>query len=388
MGSRALGLRPVYRRAVRHLAVVTDRARWRPSATRASSHHAAVKHGGGGRRHGQGAGARYSTSEGRGRLGAASPCSVFWVEARLPEIEGAFGGHGASPWLPARVGRFPPRAPEINARALQVPGCREFATNQWEGLSSVGRIKQSLTFWPISKLASSPDFAQKVAAMGFVAIEMGPEAQWPAIRAAGLAIPIVGGHGTLTDGLNKPANHDRIEGELRASITKASQNGIPSLIVFSGNRNGLPDDEGIATCAAGIRRVIRQAEDEGVTLCMELLNSKVDHRDYQCDHTAWGVQLCEAVGSPRFKLLYDIYHMQIMEGDLIRNIRDHIRYIGHFHTAGNPGRHNLDETQEIYYPAVMRAIADTGYDGYVGHEFGPVGDPIAALQQAYAACNV
>ena len=252
----------------------------------------------------------------------------------------------------------------------------------------MGRIKQSLTFWPISKLASEPGFAVRVAEMGFVAIEMAPEEIWPAIREAGLAIPIIVGHGTLTDGLNKRGNHDRIERELRANIQKAAQNGIPSLIVFSGNRNGLPDDEGLEICAEGIRRVIRQAEDEGVTLCMELLNSRVDHPDYQCDHTDWGVRLCEAVGSPRFKLLYDIYHMQIMEGDLIRTIRKNIQHIGHFHTAGNPGRHNLDDTQEIHYPAVMRAIAATSYDGFVGHEFGPVGDPLSALRQAHEACAV
>ena len=252
----------------------------------------------------------------------------------------------------------------------------------------MGRIKQSLTFWPIRSFAGSPDFAARVAQIGFVAIEMAPEDRWAAIREAGLANPIVGGHGTLTDGLNRRENHDRIESELRASIRKAAAAGIPSLIVFSGNRRGLPDAEGVEICAEGVRRVIRQAEDEGVTLCMELLNSRVDHADYQCDRTEWGVQLCEAVGSPRFKLLYDIYHMQIMEGDLIRTIRKHIRHIGHFHTAGNPGRHNLDDNQEIHYPAVMRAIADSGYEGYVGHEFGPVGDPWAALRQAYEACNV
>ncbi len=253
----------------------------------------------------------------------------------------------------------------------------------------MGSIKQSVTFWPIGRLAAStPDYAARLAAIGFVAVEMAPENQWPAIRAAGLAIPIFGGHGSLGDGLNKRENHDRIERELRANISKAAANGIPSLIVFSGNRRGQGDDEGVAICAEGLRRVIRQAEDEGVTLCMELLNSRVDHPDYQCDRTPWGVRLCEAVGSPRCKLLYDIYHMQIMEGDLIRTIRNNIRYIGHFHTAGNPGRHNLDDQQEIHYPAVMRAIASTDYDGYVGHEFGPVGDPWEALRQAYEACHV
>jgi len=250
-------------------------------------------------------------------------------------------------------------------------------------------IQQSLTWGSARSAGPTPQEAiRQVAALGFCAIEMAPEAHWPAIREAGLAIPIIGGHGSLSDGLNKPANHERIERELRANIERAARNGIPALITFSGNRNGLPDAQGVEICAAGLRPVIRAAEDAGVTLCMELLNSKVDHHDYQCDHTAWGVKLCEAVGSPRCKLLYDIYHMQIMEGDLIRNIRDHIQHIGHFHTAGNPGRNNLDETQEIYYPAVMRAIAASGYAGYVGHEFGPKGDALAALRQAFAACNV
>ncbi len=253
----------------------------------------------------------------------------------------------------------------------------------------MGRILQSVTWWPASRAAADPAEAiRAVAALGFDAIEMAPEALWPQIRAAGLAIPITGGHRSLQDGLNKPENHERITSELEANIRKAADNGIPALIVFSGNRNGLSDERGIEICAAGLRRVTATAQAYGVTLCMELLNSKVDHPDYQCDHTAWGVRLCEAVGSPRFKLLYDIYHMQIMEGDLIRTIRDHIAHIGHFHTAGNPGRGNLDDQQEIHYPAVMRAIAATDYSGYVGHEFGPKGDAVAALRQAHAACAV
>ena len=237
-------------------------------------------------------------------------------------------------------------------------------------------------------MAGSPDFATAVAKLGFVAIEMAPEDRWAAIRAAGLAIPIIGGHGTLTDGLNRRENHDRIEAELRASIRKAAAAGIPSLIVFSGNRRGLPDAEGVEICAEGVRRVIRQAEDEGVTLCMELLNSRVDHRDYQCDRTEWGVQLCEAVGSPRFKLLYDIYHMQIMEGDLITTIRDNIQWIGHFHTGGVPGRHELNDKQEVQWDGVMRAIAALPFHDYVAHEFIPTGNPITSLRQAYERCNV
>ena len=253
----------------------------------------------------------------------------------------------------------------------------------------MGRILQSVTWWPASRAAADPAEAiRTVAAMGFDAIEMAPEPLWPSIRAAGLAIPIAVGHRSLEDGLNRSENHDRIAAELEANIRKAADHGIPGLIVFSGNRNGVDDERGLAICAAGLRRVMAAAEAHGVTLCMELLNSRVDHPDYQCDRTAWGVRLCEAVGSPRFKLLYDIYHMQIMEGDLIRTIRDQIRHIGHFHTAGNPGRGNLDDRQEIHYPAVMRAIAATDYAGYVGHEFGPQGDPVAALRQAHAACSI
>ncbi len=253
----------------------------------------------------------------------------------------------------------------------------------------MGMIKQSVTWGLARRAGADPAEAiRHVAELGFVAIEMAPEEHWAAIRAAGLAIPIVSGHRSLGDGLNKPENHDRIEAELRASIRKAAANGIPSLITFSGNRNGLADDQGIQICAQGLRRVIRDAEEHGVNLCMELLNSKVNHPDYQCDHTAWGVRLCEAVGSPRCQLLYDIYHMQIMEGDLIRTIRDNVRFIGHFHTAGNPGRQNLDDSQEIYYPAVVRAIAATDYSGYVGHEFKPEGDPVVALKQAFLACRV
>ena len=162
---------------------------------------------------------------------------------------------------------------------------------------------------------------------------------------------------------------------------------IPALIVFSGNRNGLPDAAGIEHTAEGLQRVAKAAEQAGVTLVLELLNTKVDHPDYQCDHTAWGVDVCKLVNSPRVKLLYDIYHMQIMEGDVIRTIRDNIAHIGHFHTAGNPGRNELDENQELYYPAICRAIAATDYDGYVGQEFTPKGDPVAALEQAYKACE-
>ncbi len=204
----------------------------------------------------------------------------------------------------------------------------------------------------------------------------------------GLRIASMSGHESLTDGLNNPENHGRIADELHESIEIAAANDIPGLICFSGNRNGRDDEESIEVCAEGLRPVVKAAEEAGVNLNMELLNSKRDHPGYQCDHTDWGVRVCEAVGSPRAKLLYDIYHMQIMEGDLIATITENIEHIGHFHTAGNPRRGPLDENQEIYYPAVCRGIADTGFDLYMGHEFGFDGDPVEALRAAYRTCDV
>jgi len=204
----------------------------------------------------------------------------------------------------------------------------------------------------------------------------------------GLAVASMGGHNSLTDGLNKRENHDRIEQEILESIELAVAHQIPGLICFSGNRHGLDDVLGAEIVAEGLDRVKGAAEKSGINLNVELLNSKVNHPDYQCDHTVWGTRVCEMVGSSRVKLLYDIYHMQIMEGDLIRTIRDNIQHIGHFHTAGNPDRRDLDEDQEIYYPAVMRAIADTDYDLYVAHEFTPRGDPLGALETAFELCDV
>ncbi len=204
----------------------------------------------------------------------------------------------------------------------------------------------------------------------------------------GLAVASMCGHKSLGDGLNNPANHDRIESELRASIDIAAELGIPGLICFSGNRrDGLTEEQGIANTADGLKRIAPYAEAKGINLNIELLNSKVDHPGYQADHTAWGVAVCREVGSPRVKLLYDIYHMQIMEGDIIRTIRDSIDHIGHFHTAGNPGRNDMDNAQELNYLGICRAIAETGYDLYLAHEFKPKGDPIEALRTAYALCT-
>lgn len=208
-------------------------------------------------------------------------------------------------------------------------------------------------------------------------------------KAAGLAIASLCGHESLEDGMNKPENHDRIEAEIHASLEYATQHGISGLICFSGNRNkGQSDAEGMEVCAQILKKVAPAAEKAGVNLNVELLNSKVDHPGYQCDHTAWGVELCKRVGSPNVKLLYDIYHLQIMEGDLIRTLTESIDYIGHFHTAGNPARRDLDDQQEIYYPAVCRAINATGYNLYLGHEFSPRGDKIEGLKAAFRQCQV
>ncbi len=256
------------------------------------------------------------------------------------------------------------------------------------------RIKQSLCYPIFESTGLGLDqMFGVVAELGFAAVEL-----WfrddkldqvvGLARQHGLAVASMAGHRSLADGLNKRSNHDRIEDELKTSIDIAAQHGIPGLICFSGLRQPFQTELGaIEAVADGLRRVAPYAERKGVNLNLELLNSKIDHPGYQCDHTAWGVAVCERVNSPRVKLLYDIYHMQIMEGDVIRTIRENIRWIGHFHTAGNPGRHDMDDTQELNYAGICRAIAETGYDLYVGHEFVPKGDAVAALKQAFALCD-
>ena len=224
--------------------------------------------------------------------------------------------------------------------------------------------------------------------IGYAAVELLPRELWDAARETGLAIASHGGHASLTDGLNRRENHAPIEAEIRAMLNLAAQYRIPNLICFSGNRRGLDDEAGAQNTADGLRRVAGAAEDKGVTLVLELLNSKVDHPDYQCDHMVWAARVVRAVGSPRVKLLYDIYHAQIMEGDVIRTLRSHLDLIGHVHTAGNPGRHDLDDAQELNYPPILRALVDAGYSGYVGQEFVPKGDPVQALEAAYRLCDV
>ena len=231
------------------------------------------------------------------------------------------------------------------------------------------------------------------AAIGYAGVELWwPEDDFEELIAAanrhGLTVASMCGHHWQTGGLNDRAQHDRIEGELRASIEQAQAHRIPGLICFSGNRiEGQSDREAIEAVAAGLRRVTPAAEKARINLNLELLNSKINHPGYQCDHTAWGAAVCERVGSPRAKLLYDIYHMQIMEGDVIHTMTDHLELIGHVHTAGVPGRRDLDDQQELNYSAICGALADAGYAGFVGHEFKPKADFLAALRAGFEVCD-
>ena len=253
-----------------------------------------------------------------------------------------------------------------------------------------GRLKQSVSYWPYTKLPL-PQFAHACKEMGLVAIDLLQVEEWPIVKEAGLVCSMgypARRRDFLTSGFNDPANHDLLVSELERTLPLAAAAGVPNLITMFGNRKGRSDEEGAAHCIAGLKRVAGAAEKHGVTVCVELLNSKVDHKDYMGDRTAFGVKVIEGVGSPRIKLLYDIYHMQIMEGDVIRTIRQNIAHIAHFHTGGVPGRHELDETQELNWKSVCRAIADLGFAGYLAHEFVPSRDPLTSLREAVALCEV
>jgi hydroxypyruvate isomerase len=258
-----------------------------------------------------------------------------------------------------------------------------------QSVARKGRLKQGVSRWCFEKIPLD-DFARECARLGMKSVDLLAPAGWPVVKKYGLiaSMPEAGG-GTISDGLNRKENHAKIEQQLREGIERCAAAGVPNIIAFSGNRRGLSDQEGMENCVIGLNRVKAIAEDKGVTICMELLNSKVDHKDYQCDHTAWGAEVCKRVGSPRVKLLYDIYHMQIMEGDLIDTIRENHPYFGHYHTGGVPGRGEIDDTQEINYPTVMKAIVETGFKGFVGQEFVPKRpDALASLRQAVQICDV
>ena len=250
-----------------------------------------------------------------------------------------------------------------------------------------GRIKQSVCKWCYKDM-SVGELAEQSAKMGLRSVELLGAEEWPIVKKYGLVCAVGNGICGITDGLNAKANHAEIERNFRRLLPFAKQQGVPNLICFSGNRRDIPDEEAWDNCALMLNKVKAQAEDAGVTILIELLNSKVNHPDYHCDKTAWGVELMKRAESPRVKLLYDIYHMQIMEGDVIRTIRDNFQYIGHFHTGGNPGRNEIDETQELNYKAICEAIVDLGFDGYLAQEFIPVRDPMTSLRQAATICDV
>jgi len=253
----------------------------------------------------------------------------------------------------------------------------------------MARLKQSISWWCFVPRAMAPEALIRAAVeIGYDAVELVPPEYWQLAKQHGLGIASMNGHASIGEGLNRREHHDRIEREILANLELASQWGIPNLICFSGSRAGLGDAQGAEIAAEGLRRVAPAAEAAGVTLVIELLNSKIDHPDYQGDRTYWGAEVCRMVGSPRVKLLYDIYHMQVMEGDIIDTIRRHSDLIGHYHTAGVPGRHEIGDTQELNYPAIVRAIAATGYTGYIGQEFVPQGEPRAALKAAFGICDV
>ena len=252
---------------------------------------------------------------------------------------------------------------------------------------SASRLKQSVSRWCYGKIPLD-DLCAAAKKIGYRSVELLDPGDYDAPRRHGLVCAMSNGFGRIEVGFNRADNHDKLVADAERMIPLAAAASVPNIVCFSGNRGGMSDGEGIANCIAGFKRVTPTAERHGVTLCLELLNSKVDHKDYQCDHTAWGVQVIQGVASPRLKLLYDIYHMQIMEGDVIATIRANAPHIAHFHTGGVPGRNEIDDTQELNYRRVMQAIADLGFTGYVAQEFVPKRDPITSMRQAFEICDV
>lgn len=266
------------------------------------------------------------------------------------------------------------------------------AAGKVEGIKKVverGRIKQSICRGCLRKAGmNAAQMAEVAAKMGLAGLDLVKRQDWDAVKNQGLVATMVSGAGGIRRGVNDKSMHAKFLADFRKNIAAAAEAGWPNVITMAGDRKGISDEKGMDNCELILKEAVKIAEDHGVTICMELLNSRVNHPGYMCDKSAWGFELCRRVGSPRFKMLYDIYHMQIMEGDLIATIKKNIQYIGHFHTAGVPGRHELDDNQEIYYPAVMRAIVETGFKGYVAHEYTPVRDPLTSLRQAVETCDV
>ena len=249
-----------------------------------------------------------------------------------------------------------------------------------------GRINQSVCKWCYRR-QSLDELCAAAAKMGLKSVELLSGRDLLTVKKYGLVCAMVSSHG-IAHGMNNKEYHADCIAKIRTGIDSTAEHKFPNVITFSGNRAGIPDDVGLENAVVGLKQIVGYAEKKKVTICIEYLNSKVNHKGYMFDNMAWGVELCKKVGSERLKILYDIYHVQIMEGDIIRNIRDYHEYIGHYHTGGNPGRNEIDEAQELYYPAIMRAIAETGFKGYVGQEFIPKRDPLTSLAQAARICDV
>jgi len=249
-----------------------------------------------------------------------------------------------------------------------------------------GRINQSVSKWCYGKF-SLEEMCAIGKKMGLKAIDLLGPNDFPTLKKYDLACSMINTH-NLTKGINRTENHEECLAKIRSAIDAAAEYNYPNVITFPGNRAGMADDVGVENSVIALKKIAGYAEKKKVAICLEYLNSKVNHKDYMFDKTAWGVEVCKRVGSERVKILYDIYHAQIMEGDIIRTLRDNKDYIGHYHTGGNPGRNEIDDTQELYYPAIMRAIAETGYTGYVAHEFIPKRDPVESLAYAVRICDV
>lgn len=269
-----------------------------------------------------------------------------------------------------------------------------------------GNIHHSVSAWCYGKLfnpgknkpapMSFEDFCGECAKLGLESVELLGAKDWPAAKKAGLTCAMCNGPDNIGYGWNRVEHHDDLLAKFETAIPEVAANGFPHIITFSGNRKGkdkwgeysLTDEQGMENCVKGLKRLMPIAEKNKVTVILELLNSRVDHKGYMADKSAWGVELCKQVGSERLKLLFDIYHMQIMEGDIIRSIKENGAYFGHYHTGGNPGRNEIDDSQEIYYPAIMKAIVASGYKGFVGQEFVPKRDPLKSLAEAIQICDV
>jgi hydroxypyruvate isomerase len=270
-----------------------------------------------------------------------------------------------------------------------LPACASGPKEQNGAMVLENNINHSVCRWTYNHMPLE-EMCRMVKDLGFAAIDLIGPADWPVLKAHGIDSSMCNGAEiSLEDGWNEPANHPQLVQNYSAMIPKVAAAGYKNLICFSGNRRGMSEEQGLQNSVAGLRQIMPLAEQHGVTIQLELFNSKVNHPDYMADSSAWGIELCKRLGSENFKLLYDIYHMQIMEGDIIRTIQDHHAWFGHYHTAGVPGRHEIDQSQELYYPAIMRAIVKTGYTGYVAQEFIPQNeDKVASLREAILLCDV